>query len=163
MSTLRSRSIPDPFRSWPPGPLLCDSTFVPDPLASQLGDGIDRNDRPFLDHFPYLATPNQGYDHTHHRTEPVHPPEMQHAGLTKSGSHPSSDDGVVFAEVRGGRDHLSEQGLGSGDLVRANLQDRFDVRVRKAEAFPRRMVRDTQTPCRFAASDSLLRQAGRGE
>jgi len=33
-----------------------------------LGDGVDTNDRPFSAQFPYLATPHQGYDHTHHVT-----------------------------------------------------------------------------------------------
>ncbi len=32
-----------------------------------LGDGVDQNDRPFLNTFPYLATPHQGFDHTHDR------------------------------------------------------------------------------------------------
>jgi hypothetical protein len=32
-----------------------------------LGDGVDRNDMPFLSAFPYLATPHQGYEHTHHQ------------------------------------------------------------------------------------------------
>lgn len=36
--------------------------FTPDPLASQLGDGVDMNDRVFLPAFPYLATPHRGYD-----------------------------------------------------------------------------------------------------
>ena len=31
-----------------------------------LGDGVNNNDRPFLAQFPYVATPHQGYDHTHH-------------------------------------------------------------------------------------------------
>jgi hypothetical protein len=31
-----------------------------------LTDGVQRNDKPFLPSFPYLATPHQGYDHTHH-------------------------------------------------------------------------------------------------
>jgi Domain of unknown function (DUF4331) len=31
-----------------------------------LGDGVDTNEKPFLQTFPYLATPHQGYDHTHH-------------------------------------------------------------------------------------------------
>ncbi|MGH2371268.1 MAG: DUF4331 domain-containing protein, partial [Chloroflexota bacterium] len=30
--------------------------FTPDPLASQLGDGVDENDKQFLAAFPYLAT-----------------------------------------------------------------------------------------------------------
>jgi Domain of unknown function (DUF4331) len=27
-----------------------------------LGDGVDHNDKPFLDHFPYVAAPSSGYD-----------------------------------------------------------------------------------------------------
>ena len=29
---------------------------------NQLGDGVGQNDKPFLDHFPYVAAPNSGYD-----------------------------------------------------------------------------------------------------
>jgi len=35
-----------------------------------LGDGVDRNDRPFLTTFPYVPAPHQGYDHAHHRVGP---------------------------------------------------------------------------------------------
>ena len=31
-----------------------------------IGDGVDANDKPFSTTFPYVATPHQGYDHTHH-------------------------------------------------------------------------------------------------
>ncbi|MBA2475245.1 MAG: DUF4331 domain-containing protein [Actinobacteria bacterium] len=31
-----------------------------------LGDGVDENDVEFLDTFPYLGTPHQGYEHLHH-------------------------------------------------------------------------------------------------
>ena len=31
-----------------------------------IGDGVSKNDRPFLSSFPYLAVPNQGYRHDHH-------------------------------------------------------------------------------------------------
>jgi hypothetical protein len=31
-----------------------------------LGDGVNQNDVPFLGQFPYVGTPHQGYDHTHH-------------------------------------------------------------------------------------------------
>ena len=32
-----------------------------------VGDGVDANaDDPFLESFPYVAAPNQGYDHTGH-------------------------------------------------------------------------------------------------
>jgi hypothetical protein len=33
---------------------------------SLLGDGVDRNEKPFLTTFPYVALPHQGYDHRHH-------------------------------------------------------------------------------------------------
>jgi hypothetical protein len=33
-----------------------------------LGDGVNENDRDFLDRFPYVGTPHQGYDHEHHET-----------------------------------------------------------------------------------------------
>jgi hypothetical protein len=32
-----------------------------------LGDGVDANDNPFLPVFPFIGTPNQGYEHTHHQ------------------------------------------------------------------------------------------------
>jgi hypothetical protein len=32
-----------------------------------VGDGVNENDMPFLSSFPYVATPHQGYEHTHHR------------------------------------------------------------------------------------------------
>jgi hypothetical protein len=31
-----------------------------------IGDGVNQNDMPFLGSFPYVATPHQGYEHTHH-------------------------------------------------------------------------------------------------
>lgn len=37
------------------------------PPNSVLGDGVDRNDVPFLTTFPYVAAPHQGYEHTHHQ------------------------------------------------------------------------------------------------
>ena len=36
-----------------------------------LGDGVDANDHPFLTRFPFIGTPNQGYEHTHHALGPV--------------------------------------------------------------------------------------------
>jgi Domain of unknown function (DUF4331) len=36
--------------------------YTPDPLAGQLGDGVDNNDKAFLPAFPYLATPWQGFE-----------------------------------------------------------------------------------------------------
>jgi len=56
-------------------PLLCGGGFTPHPLAGSLGDGVDVNDQPFLETFPYVATPHQGWEHPHHRIEGMHPPE----------------------------------------------------------------------------------------
>jgi hypothetical protein len=39
-----------------------------------LGDGVDQNDVPFLDSFPYVAPPHNGYDSQLKRTEPGHDP-----------------------------------------------------------------------------------------
>ena len=40
--------------------------FTPDPLASKLGDGVDANDLPFRDTFPYLALPHSGFESVPH-------------------------------------------------------------------------------------------------
>jgi hypothetical protein len=42
-----------------------------------LGDGVDQNDKPFLDSFPYLAPPTAGLDSQPKRTEPTHDPVPQ--------------------------------------------------------------------------------------
>jgi hypothetical protein len=34
---------------------------------NQVGDGVNANDRPLLNSFPYQSTPHQGYEHTHHQ------------------------------------------------------------------------------------------------
>jgi hypothetical protein len=39
-----------------------------------LGDGVDQNDVPFLDSFPYVAPPHNGLDSQLKRTEPGHDP-----------------------------------------------------------------------------------------
>ena len=39
-----------------------------------LGDGVDQNDVPFLDSFPYVAPPHAGYDSQLKRSEPGHDP-----------------------------------------------------------------------------------------
>ncbi len=36
-----------------------------------IGDGVDENDMPWLDRFPFISTPHQGYEHTHHQVGPV--------------------------------------------------------------------------------------------
>jgi hypothetical protein len=42
-----------------------------------LGDGVDRNDKPFRSSFPYVATPRDGFSGILKRTEPAHAPVPQ--------------------------------------------------------------------------------------
>jgi hypothetical protein len=42
-----------------------------------LGDGVDRNDKPFRADFPYVALPTDGFSGTEKRTEPPHAPVPQ--------------------------------------------------------------------------------------
>ena len=42
-----------------------------------LGDGVDRNDKPFRSAFPYVATPRDGFSGIVKRTEPAHAPVPQ--------------------------------------------------------------------------------------
>jgi hypothetical protein len=42
-----------------------------------LGDGVDRNDKPFLSAFPYVAPPLSGFDSQLKRNEPAHAPVPQ--------------------------------------------------------------------------------------
>ena len=45
------------------GPFLHAVLGLPDKTPNdQLGDGVDTNDKTFLDHFPYVAPPAAGYD-----------------------------------------------------------------------------------------------------
>jgi hypothetical protein len=54
------------------GPTLHAVLGVPDRSPNDLlGDGVDQNDSPFLDVFPYIGTPHQGYEHTHHEHGPT--------------------------------------------------------------------------------------------
>lgn len=45
---------------------LFHPSFTPDPLVSQLGDGVDTNDKGFRNAFPYLALPTSGFDSVPH-------------------------------------------------------------------------------------------------
>jgi uncharacterized protein DUF4331 len=45
------------------GPILHAALGLPDKSPNDLlGDGVDANDKPCFEHFPYAATPHQGYD-----------------------------------------------------------------------------------------------------
>jgi CHRD domain len=47
---------------------------------NQLGDGVDYNDRQFLDKFPYVAIPYEGFEHKHHRQKPADNDETKTSG-----------------------------------------------------------------------------------
>jgi hypothetical protein len=54
------------------GPTLHAVLGVPDRSPNdQIGDGVDQNDMPFLPSFPFIGTPWQGYEHTHHTPGPT--------------------------------------------------------------------------------------------
>ncbi len=57
------------------GPWLATNFGLPDKSPNDLvGDGVDQNDVPFLDSFPYVAPPHNGLDSNLKRTEPGHDP-----------------------------------------------------------------------------------------
>ena len=47
--------------------------LLPKPTNVALGDGVDRNDKPFRAQFPYVPLANDGFNSTLKRTEPQHP------------------------------------------------------------------------------------------
>jgi hypothetical protein len=54
------------------GPTLNLVLGVPNRSPNNLiGDGVDANDMPFLSAFPFIGTPHQGYEDTHHMLGPA--------------------------------------------------------------------------------------------
>ena len=54
--------------------IFVDTTFTPNAVCGQPGDGVDKNDvnnGVFMSSFPYVQTPNQGFEHMHHPTQPI--------------------------------------------------------------------------------------------
>ncbi len=50
------------------GPILAGALGLCNfPPNDTLNDGVDKNKGGFLNHFPYVAAPNQGYEHTGHK------------------------------------------------------------------------------------------------
>jgi hypothetical protein len=53
------------------GPTLNAVLGVPNRSPNNvIGDGVDENDLPFLSVFPFIGTPHQGYEHSHHTLGP---------------------------------------------------------------------------------------------
>ena len=72
--------------------------FTPDPLAAQLGDGVDSNDVPFRSSFPYLALPFAGFD------------SMPHGNIAYSNNGgslqiPPTTEGGAFYRIYNSRTH----------------------------------------------------------
>ncbi len=42
-----------------------------------VGDGVNKNDLPFLSSFPYIGTPHQGYEHEHHQVDSMTTPPIK--------------------------------------------------------------------------------------
>ena len=57
---------------------------------NSLGDGVNANDMPFLSSFPYVATPHQGYEHTHHKVGSTSPQPAGPVASSTSTTAPSS-------------------------------------------------------------------------
>ncbi len=54
------------------GPTLNAVLGVPNRTPNNaIGDGVDANDTPFLPAFPFIGTPWQGYEHSHHALGPT--------------------------------------------------------------------------------------------
>jgi hypothetical protein len=55
---------------------------------NQLGDGVDANDMPFLPYFPYVAPPQNPFDHVHHLEQ--HAPRATSLGAAASAAERGS-------------------------------------------------------------------------
>lgn len=84
--------------------------FTPDFNVSpnnELTDGVTQNDLPFLERFPYIATPHQGYDHLHVHSNaqgavpPVGGVETGAGGLASASSSPLSSTSMMFLLLGG--------------------------------------------------------------
>ncbi|MDQ3099075.1 MAG: DUF4331 family protein [bacterium] len=68
--------------------------FTPDPLATQLGDGVNTNDSEFQTKFPYLALPFSGFDSIPHANSAVGGPQSASPSASAS-AIPSSTASVM--------------------------------------------------------------------
>jgi len=72
---------------------------------NQLGDGVNKNDKPCLASFPYLATPHQGYEHDHHPDGTTTTPSLP--GV--SGCNPRPNDRLTVVSGGPGRLNVTVQ------------------------------------------------------
>ncbi len=93
---------------------LFHPNFTPDALASQLGDGVDRNDQAFRSSFPYIALPWQGYDHN---------PYGSSNDAMMSGSKPPAATGGCGCDLNVVTNRIGIRGAGVG-LLQQCLKDK---------------------------------------
>lgn len=75
VTDIELRAIADGY-----GKFLNTNFGLPNQSPNNLvGDGVNANDLPLLTSFPYVGTPHQGYEHTHHKvgSKTTPPTEMQ--------------------------------------------------------------------------------------
>ncbi|MGH2531097.1 MAG: DUF4331 family protein [Thermomicrobiales bacterium] len=86
---------------------------------NELGDGVDANDKPYGDEFPYIVRPHGGFEHQHHRAKG--------AQATTPGDSPVTDAGegltVELAELNAsgvsGTATLTADGEGTRVVIQA--------------------------------------------
>ncbi len=80
---------------------LFHKDFKADPLAAQLGDGVDANDVPFRNTFPYVALPHDGTSSVPHGVEappaPQCPPQAPAPQCPPAGQAPQPSSGQMPA------------------------------------------------------------------
>jgi hypothetical protein len=89
--------------------------FTPDPLATQLGDGVNSNDVAFRGSFPYLALPFAGFDSVPHGSN-----------TTGNLGSDSQGNGTVLFQVynSGSHDHFYTSNIDERDAaIRAGYKD----------------------------------------
>jgi hypothetical protein len=84
----------------------------------QLGDGVPTNDVPFLAEFPYVGTPHQGFEHTHHAATGGAP--------AAAGGGAEATPAVEEREVSVTLDELNDSGM-SGEAVLTEAEDGTQV------------------------------------
>ena len=148
-----------------------------------LGDGVDRNDKPFRSAFPYVATPRDGFSGVLKRTEPAHAPVPQPPEeLTRMRARRLSAVVLAFAvavavftATRG--DERAAAGpprVGGTTALALRPQADTDARIARLQADVRggrtdraaalaaaylQKVRETGDASFYTRADALLRQA----
>jgi len=95
--------------------------------GNQLGDGVDANDMPFLPYFPYVAPPQNPFDHVHHPEQ--HGASASSIGRNREGSGTTDGAGseTSAAVTPGGGMTLAGRNPGSSAVLQYTLAARAHV------------------------------------